>query len=89
MNEQEVISRANALGVRAMSKKEIEEVWHQAINLKNRLEDFSVSISLFGILSGDEIKEVNDLGSRLNELTEKARLEVIRKRDAGEFITYR
>jgi hypothetical protein len=89
MDEKEVINRANALGVRAMSQKELEEVWHQALNLKNRIEDFSISVSLFGILSGDEIKEVDDLGSRLNELAEKVRLEVLRRRDAKEFITYR
>jgi hypothetical protein len=89
MNEQEVIDKANALGVRAMSLKEIEEVWHQAVNLKNRLEDFAVSVDVFGLLDNEEQKEVTDSGSRLNELAEKVRLEVIRRRDVDEFVTYR
>jgi hypothetical protein len=89
MNEQEVIDKANALGVRAMSLKDIEEVWHRAINLKNRLEDFAVSVEAFGLLDTEEQKEVTDTGSRLNELAEKVRLEVMRRRAADEFVTYR
>jgi hypothetical protein len=89
MNEKEVIDRANALGVRPMSLKEIEEVWHQSVNLRGRLEDFFISASLFGLLNTEEQTEVIDAGSRLNELAEKVRLEVMRRRDTKEFITYR
>jgi hypothetical protein len=89
MQEEEVIRRANELGVRAMSKKEIQETLSEVLRLKNRLEDLDVSIDLFGLLPDAEALEFSKLRCRGTELAQKVRMELLRKRDEKEFISYR
>jgi hypothetical protein len=89
MEESEVIHRANALGVRAMSEKEIQEVWLEAKNTINRLEDLDVSIGLFGLLNETKAMQFKVTRKLVTELAEEVLKEVIRKREAGEFVKYR
>lgn len=88
MEEQEVLNRANALGVKALSESNIADGWRVCINLINRIDDFHVFISEYGI-HDEDIDEVFALEERLTSIANKAKRELIRRRDAGEFITYR
>jgi hypothetical protein len=86
MQESDVIERANALGVKAMSEKNIVETLGECMNLKNRFEDLDVSVGLYGLPHGSKIKQ---LRAQTDEVISTIRRELLQRREAKEFVEYR
>jgi hypothetical protein len=88
-NEAEVIAQANKLGRNALSESGIEEYWHVCINLINRVDDLVVFNAQYDVVTQEGIDKCLDLGEKLTAQAKIIKNELIRRRDCGEFVSYR
>lgn len=86
MDEQEVIKNANALGVRALSEKNLQEAWEDCVKLTNRFEDLCVDTELYGLPMQDVLK---DLREQTTLVVNIIKGDILRRRTNKEYITYR